>query len=491
MGSGLWMAFYMFWEMFWALALGFSISAVIQAVVSKGEVARLLPDHKPLTLLKACGLGTASSSCSYAATAITRSLFRKGADFTSSIAFEFASTNLVVELGIILWVLIGWQFTVAEFIGGFIMIGILAIIFRMFLNRRMVAEARDQANRGLPGIMEGHAAMDMSLKDGGSIFDRATSPKGFTAISHYFYMDILSLWKDILLGLLISGFLAVLVPSTAWRSLFFTGHGAASSILDAFIGPLVSLFSFVCSVGNVPLAAVLWNGGISFGGVIAFIFADLLILPILNIYRKYYGVKMMVFLFVASYISMALAGLAVEGLFHLAGLIPQGPTHPILEGTITWNYTTFLNIGFLLAGGVFLVRFLKTGGPAMMRMMNMTEEEMMHGHDRSHSDLPVLSPATTVDPVCGMSVDPATARYHATYEGKTFYFCCEGCQKKFEGAPAAFAHKPPEAKHTAADGAEYTCPMHPEIVQTAPGRCPECGMALIPKKATARKMAGL
>jgi uncharacterized protein len=380
LGSGLWMAFYMFWEIFWALALGFSISAVVQAVLSKGEVARLLPDDSPKTLLKACGLGAASSSCSYAAAAISRSLFRKGADFTASLVFEFASTNLVIELGIVLWVFIGWQFTAAEFIGGFIMIALLAIVFRLFLRPRMVTAAREQANRGVAGIMEGHAAMDMSLKGGGSFWQRATSPKGYTAISHYFYMDVVSLWKDIALGLLISGFLEVLVSKAAWQSLFYTGHGSISSVWGACIGPIVSLLSFVCSVGNVPLAAVLWNGGISFGGVIAFIFADLLIIPILNIYRKYYGVKMMIFLFIASYLSMVLAGLAVEGLFQVAGLVPTSHASIISEPTIAWNYTTILNIIFLIVAGIFLLRFLKTGGPAMLRMMSMTEEQMHHGH---------------------------------------------------------------------------------------------------------------
>ncbi len=483
-GSGLWMAFYMFWEMLWALLLGFSISAAIQAVVSKGEVARLLPDHSPKSLLKACGLGAASSSCSYAATAIARSLFRKGADFTSSIAFEFASTNLVIELGIVLWVLIGWQFTVAEFIGGFVMIGILALLFRIFLRKRMVADARTQANRGLAGSMEGHAAMDMSLKSGGSLWKRVTSPKGYTAITHYFYMDFLSLWKDVALGLIISGFLAVLVPQTAWQALFYTGHGASSSIVGAFVGPIVSFLSFVCSVGNVPLAAVLWNGGISFGGVIAFIFADLLIIPILNIYRKYYGWKMMLFLFVTSYIAMAIAGLIVEGIFNALGLIPTAHPFVAMNAAISWNYTTVLDIIFIAVAGLFLLRFLKTGGPAMMKMMDMTEEEMMHGHDHQHEHpaTPSASGAEFAnDPVCGMKVDPKSAQHTATFEGKTYYFCCGGCKSKFESDPAAYMHKHETMEHSVHGAIEYSCPMHPEIVQNFPGRCPECGMMLLPK----------
>jgi uncharacterized protein len=384
-GASLWMALGMFWQMLWALILGFGISSAVQAVVSKGEVAKLLPDDSPKSLLKACGLGAASSSCSYAATAIARSLFRKGANFTSSIAFEFASTNLVIELGILLWVLLGWQFTVAEFIGGFIMVALLAVFFRMFLKMRAVDEAREQAIKGVAGVMEGHAAMDMSVKMHGSLWQRMTSSKGYTSISHYFIMDVVSLWKDIALGVVLSGFLAVLVPESGWKALFYSGHGFASSVLGAAIGPLVSFLSFVCSVGNVPLAAVLWKGGISFGGVIAFIFADLLIIPILNIYRKYYGWTMMLFLFATSYIAMAVAGLLVELLFSAVGLIPPRSIGSFAEAGIEWNYTTVLNILFLIPVIFLLIRFFRTGGIPMLKMMEMTEAEMQH-HDHSHMD---------------------------------------------------------------------------------------------------------
>lgn len=386
------MAFVMFWQILWALLLGFTISAVVQAVAHREQIAKLLPDDSPRSLLKACGLGAASSSCSYAATAIARSLFRKGANFTSAIAFEFASTNLVIELGILLIILLGWQFMAAEFVGGVVMIALLAVIFRFFLKRKNVDEARAVADKGVAGVMEGHAAMDMTIRKQGTLWQRATSGEGVTAISHYLFMDIVSLWKDIGLGLVISGFLAVLVPAEWWKSLFYTGHGAASSVWGAAVGPIVSMLSFVCSIGNVPMAAVLWNGGISFGGVIAFIFADLLILPILNIYRKYYGVKMMVFLFIASYAAMVLAGLAIEGLFSLVGLIPTHAAVSITETTISWDYTTVLNILFLIPAALMLVRFLKTGGPAMLRMMDMSPEEMAHHHhghdhgDHAHHD---------------------------------------------------------------------------------------------------------
>jgi len=406
-------AFAMFWEILWALVIGFALSAAVQAVVSKSEMSSLLPDDSPRSLAVATGLGAASSSCSYAAVALARSIFRKGANLTSAMAFQFASTNLVIELGIILALLIGWQFTAAEFVGGPLMIVLLALLFRAFLRPRMVEEARRQADRGLSGIMEGHADMDMSVA-GGSILSRITSSKGFTAISHYFVMDWASIWRDIAIGLLIAGALAAWVPDSFWRGFFLASHPTLQKLWGPLIGPVVAMTSFVCSIGNVPLAAVLWNGGISFGGTISFIFADLIILPILNIYRKYYGWKMTWFLLATFYAAMVAAGFAVELIFDALGLIPSTRNAKVIEAHVTWNYTTVLNVVFLALASVLLVRFMRTGGPAMLRMMN---------------------------------------------------------------APAS----PPALS----DATEYTCPMHPEVQQQEPGRCPHCGMALVPRGASA------
>ena len=377
-------AFGMTWGVLWALILGFALSGVVQAVVSKQQMRRLLPDDSPRTLAVAAGLGAASSSCSYAAVALARSLFRKGANFTSAMAFQFASTNLVVELGLILALLIGWQFTVGEFLGGPIMIALMALLFRRFLKPQTVEEARRQADGGVLGRMEGHAEMDMSVTDGGTLWQRLRSPAGFTAISNYFVMDWAAIWMDIFGGLLIAGALAAWVPNSFWQGLFLEHQGALATIWGPLIGPLVSMLSFVCSIGNVPLAAVLWNGGISFGGVLAFIFADLIILPILNIYRKYYGRRMTTFLFVTFYASMAAAGLIVDLLFKLVGLEPTGARHAkVTDAGVSWNYITVLNIIFLLLAAVLVVRyFRKGGGLAMLRMMNtpMTQE-----HDRAHA----------------------------------------------------------------------------------------------------------
>ncbi len=366
-------AFSMFWEILWALILGFALSAVVQAVVSKSEMTRLLPDDSPRSLAVASGLGAASSSCSYAAVALARSLFRKGADFTSAMAFEFASTNLVIELGIILAVLMGWQFTLAEFVGGPLMIVFLAVLFAVFLTPELVASARRQTEKGLLGVMEGHAEMDMSVSEG-SLLQRIFSARGFTSISHYFVMDWLSIWRDIALGLLIAGAMAAWVPDSFWRDFFLTSHPTLATTWGPLIGPVVAVVSFVCSIGNVPLAAVLWNGGISFGGVVSFIFADLIVLPILNIYRKYYGLRMTAFLFVTFFATMVAAGLVVDLVFDVLGLIPNERAAKVEEASITLNYKSFLNGIFLVIAAILVVRFFLTGGPAMVRMMNQPAE---------------------------------------------------------------------------------------------------------------------
>lgn len=399
-------AFAMTWEILWALILGFGLSAIVQAVVSKSEMTRILPDDSPKSLGLACGLGAASSSCSYAAVALARSIFRKGGDFTSAMAFQFASTNLVIEMGIILAVLMGWEFTAAEFVGGPMMVLVMALLFRAFLRPGLVEVARRQAEKGLRGSMEGHAEMDMSVSED-PLLRRIASPKGFTATSHYFFADWAAIYKDILGGLLIAGALAAWIPESFWQSFFLTDHPVAAKIWGPLIGPVVAIVSFVCSIGNVPLAAVLWNGGISFGGAVSFIFADLIVLPILNIYRKYYGGKMTIFLFATFFGSMAAAGYLIELLFGALGLIPNQRAK-VVEASVTLNYTTILNIVFLLVALVLLVRFLRTGGLKMLRMMN---------------------------------------------------------------APAD--------REAVGQAPKYTCPMHPEVKSSEPGRCSKCNMKLV------------
>src|SRR6516164_2641751 len=317
------MALAMGWEILWPLILGFTLSAVVQAAVSKQQMSQLLPDDRPRSIATALALGAASSSCSYAAVALARSIFRKGAHFTAAMAFEMASTNLVLELSIIMVALLGWQLTLAEIGGAPLMVVLLVLLFRMFLNPDLLDQAKKQADKGLVGRMEGHAEMDMSVTEGGSMWQRMTSDRGFSAISHYFVMDWAAVWLDIAGGLLIAGSLAAWVPNTFWQSFFLTGHPVLATLWGPIVGPLVAVISFVCSVGNIPLAAVLWNGGISFGGVVAFIFADLIVLPILNIYRKYYSLKMVGFLFATFYIAMAVAALIIELIFNSFALVPS------------------------------------------------------------------------------------------------------------------------------------------------------------------------
>ena len=278
-GDALGLAFSMTWQIAWALILGFTLSALVQAVVRRESVTRLLGDDGPKSLTAAAGLGVASSSCSYAAVALARSIFVKGANFTSAIAFQLASTNLVIELGIILVLLMGWEFAAAEYVGGVVMILALALVLRACLRPTLLEAARKQAERGVAGSMEGHAAMDMSIAEGGTIWRRLRSGQGFTSISHIFVMEWAAVFRDVALGLLIAGAIGAWVPESFWQSFFLVDHPFWAKVWGPLVGPVVAVLSFVCSIGNAPLAAVLWNGGISFGGVVSFLFADLLIVP--------------------------------------------------------------------------------------------------------------------------------------------------------------------------------------------------------------------
>ena len=385
-GQALFTAFSMFWEILWPLILGFTLSGIIQAVVSHKAMAKTLGSDEPKSLTLATLFGIASSSCSYAAVALARSIFQKGASFTAAMVFELASTNLVIELGIILLVLMGWQFTLAEYLGGLLMVIFIALIFRLTLTPRLIQRAREQAERGMLGRMEGHATMDMSV-EGSSFWQKLFSAKGFTAVSHYFVMDWASVWVDIVSGLLIAGALAAWVPESFWRAFFLTNDPTLAKIEGPLVGPLVALVSFVCSVGNVPLAAVLWRGGISFGGVVSFIFADLIIIPILDIYRKYYSWKVMAYILVTFYITMAAAGYVIEFLFEALGIIPQNRNVVAITEGIHWNYTTILNIIFLVLAAILLIRFIRTGGLPMLKMMNKPVGEMHNMHNMGHHNM--------------------------------------------------------------------------------------------------------
>lgn len=370
------------WEILWPLILGFTLSGVIQAVVRTDQITKLMRDDSPRAISVATGLGALSSSCSYAAVALARTLFRKGASLSSAMAFEVASTNLVVELGLILAFVMGWQFTAAEFVGGPLMIILIALGFRLWMRGKIVDAAREQADKGLAGAMEGHAAMDMSVQGDQGFWRRLFSRPGLTSVSQYFVMDWASVIRDVVIGLLIAGAFDAWVPKAWLQALFLDGHPTLAFLIDPLIGPILAMVSFVCSVGNVPLAAVLWNGGISFGGVISFIFADLIIIPIIIIYRKYYGWRAALRITGIFYGAMVLAGYAVELLFTPLHLVPTNRHLTIVTTSISWNYTTWLNIVFLLVAAFLLVVFTRSGSWPMLRMMG----DHPDAHDQAHAE---------------------------------------------------------------------------------------------------------
>lgn len=382
----------MAWEILWPLILGFTLSGVIQAVVRKEQITRLMNDDSVRSLSIASLLGAASSSCSYAAVALARALFRKGANFTAAMAFEIASTNLVIELGLILAFVMGWQFTLAEFVGGPIMILAIALGFRLWMRGKIVDAARHQADKGIAGSMEGHAAMDMSVSGDDSFWRRLFSKPGLISISQYFVMDWAAVLRDIVIGLLIAGAFAAWVPQQWLQAIFFHSNPTLAFILGPLVGPLLAMVSFVCSVGNVPLAAVLWNGGISFGGVVSFIFADLIIIPIILIYRKYYGTKAALRITAIFYGAMVIAGYIVELIFTPLGLVPRNRHLSIIDASISWNYTTWLNIAFLALAALLLIVFYRSGSGSMLRMMGGSPEPH---HDHPGSDQPHPADPTT------------------------------------------------------------------------------------------------
>jgi uncharacterized membrane protein YraQ (UPF0718 family)/YHS domain-containing protein len=396
-GQGLWNAFQMAWEVWWALVLGFLFSAMVQAWAPRGRLEHALGGRGPRELTLATGLGAASSSCSYAAVAIAKSLFQKGASLASAMAFQFASTNLVFEIGIVLWIFLGWQFTLAEFAGGFLLIVLMWIGIRVLVSRREEERARERALAADTGHLHESAS--------GS---RALSLDGWADVAQNFRGDWGMLWKEIIGGFLIAGFIALL-PKAVFNDLFLTGTGGAPQLIEnVVVGPLVAVLSFVCSVGNIPLAAVLWGGGISFAGVIAFVYADLIIVPLVLVYGRYYGWRLTALIVGLMFGAMVVAALAVDGIFSAAGLVPEKrpSIESITERGISWNYTTMLNIVFTFVAAALF-------GLTLRRAAR--------------------------DPVCGMSVDRGKA-LSAEHHGTRYFFCGAGCRSKFEAEPDRYAH---------------------------------------------------
>jgi uncharacterized membrane protein YraQ (UPF0718 family)/YHS domain-containing protein len=415
-GDSLAEGFWMFYDTFWALVLGFALSGAVQAFVSKAQMQRALGDHRPRTVLRSSVLGMVSSSCSYAASALAKSLFSRGADFTSAMVFMFASTNLVVELGIVLWLLIGWQFAVAEFVGGFIMIAILAAALPRIVDVAEIdtARARLRDSAAGAGPHDEHAAMSAEADSGTSWRLRIRSRAGWSDAAGFTISDITMLREELVIGFVVAGFAAMAVPVRFWQALFLTGHGFWSALENVVVGPVLAFISFVCSIGNVPLAAALWKGGISFGGVIAFVFADLLALPLVLIYRKFFGTRLAIKLSLVFWAVMSLAGLITEGVFQLVGLIPSTLQGDIATVHVGLNYTTVLN-ALALVGFAYLYYLYK----------NAARFGGGHGYAK--------------DVVCGMQVSTADAPASAVHAGQRFYFCCDGCRDKFTSAPEKYA----------------------------------------------------
>ena len=410
-GRSLREGFFMFYETIWALVLGFGLSGAVQAFVSREAMQRRLGNHGPAAIARASVYGIVSSSCSYAASAMAKSLFQKGADFVASMVFMFASTNLVVELGIVLAVLIGWQFVAAEFVGGTIMIALLAVTGGLFLRGRALEGAREHV-----GMANAHE----TTNDRSAARERIRSLAGWSDAARYTMADLTMLRREMAIGYVVAGFLSVIIPVHWWNDIFMRGHGFGTTLENVVVGPFIAIISYVCSIGNVPLAAALWRGGISFGGVVSFIFADLIAMPLLLIYRKMYGMRMALRMLAVFWTVMSIAGLITEGIFRASGIIPATRPRTIAAAHFAWNYTAILNLIFL-------------GAFATIWMLSRNRERFGGGGGYA------------IDPVCGMQVEVAHAPASVRFEGSSIYFCSDHCKERFETSPSRFFHPSPQA----------------------------------------------
>jgi len=400
-------AFFMFWVTLWPLILGFGVSGAVQAFATRETMQRQLGDLRPASVARASGYGMVSSSCSYAASAMAKSLFAKGADFVAACVFMFASTNLVIEVGIVLLVLMGWQFAVSEFVGGAIMIVLLVLLGGLWLRGRVVVEARRRVEQQAGGEHHHGPRGD----DRQPLSRRIRSATGWADAATYTMSDLGMLRRELVAGYLVAGFLATLVPVSVWHAVFLQGHGFWTSLQNVVVGPLIAIVSFVCSIGNVPLAAALWQGGISFGGVVSFIFADLLTLPLLLIYRRFYGTRLTLRMLAVFWVVISLSGLLTEGIFAAAGLIPATRPVQVVADHFSWSYTTILNFVFL---GVF----------GLLYWTYRNRDRLGAGERYAR------------DPVCGMQVETALAPASTVHEGRPVHFCSDRCRERFGEEPA-------------------------------------------------------
>jgi uncharacterized membrane protein YraQ (UPF0718 family)/YHS domain-containing protein len=412
-GRSLREGFFMFWETLWPLILGFGLSGAVQAFVSRESMQKKMGDHGPRSIARASGYGMVSSSCSYAASAMSKSLFAKGADFVASMVFMFASTNLVLELGIVLVVLMGWQFAAAEFAGGAIMIVLLTLLGGLWFRGRMIGEARQRVTADSAGGHQ-HGPEENTELQREPWRTKLRSKGGWANAATYTMADLTMLRKELVIGYTVAGFLAVMVPVRVWNVVFLHGHGFWTSLENVVVGPFIAIISFVCSIGNVPLAAALWHGGISFGGVVSFIFADLIAFPLLLIYRRYYGTKLTLRMLAIFWGVMATAGLLTEGIFLAAHIIPTTRPSTVAPAHFEWDYTTVLNFIFLALFGLLYWTY--------------RNRERLGGGS-----------GYALDPVCGMQVETANAPASVIHEEHLVYFCSDHCRSRFEADPTRFA----------------------------------------------------
>jgi uncharacterized membrane protein YraQ (UPF0718 family)/YHS domain-containing protein len=473
LGDSLVEGFFMFWTTLWALVLGFTLSGAVQSFVSRDEMQKAMGDHRPRTVVRTSLLGAASSSCSYAASALAKSLFQRGADFTSAMVFMFASTNLVLELGIVLWLLMGWQFALAEFVGGAIMITLFVLLAPRVFPAAELEQARQRLVARADGGGGGHEEhAHAGVQDDRPLRQRLRSPAGWADAAGYTVSDLTMLRRELVVGYVVAGLLSVAVPATVWSTVFVSGHGLLTDLENVVVGPFIAFISFVCSVGNVPLAAALYEGGISFGGTIAFVFADLLALPLVVIYGKLYGRRLAVRLFLSFWAVMSAAGLLVDLLFRAVGIgFPERRAEIVVTG-FSWDYTTFLNLLFLgvaaLVYWAYRSRERLGGGAAYAKdpVCGMQVERSNPGATRragsqtvyfcsdhcaeryardpgrylggpADEPAPSAEPHGVLDPVCGMTVDPATAAEQVEHDRQVYSFCGAGCAAAFRADPGA------------------------------------------------------
>ena len=332
----------MFWQIFWALVLGFGLSGVVQTFIPKHRMAQVMGDDRPASIARAGFFGAISSSCSYAAAAMSRSVFLRRAHISAAVVFMIAATNLVIELGFVLWSLMGWEFVVAEFAGGILLIS-LAALFMRWVGPIQAFERVREAEQGETSADEAQVPA-------------LTSFDGWAQAASRFVMDWSMIWKDIVIGVVVAGAIVVWVPDVFWRTLFLAGGdgvGLFQMLENAVVGPLVAVISFVCSVGNVPMAAALFNGGISFGGAIAFIYGDLIVVPMLLVYRRYYGTRLMLQLAAILYVAMVITGFVVDVVFTALGWVPGAAATQVGQmHFFALDYTFWLNVVFGIVGAV-------------------------------------------------------------------------------------------------------------------------------------------